>query len=197
MKNIVGNWNFAGTYTFQSPEYATVQNGIDANLNSDATGDRTVTNVNGAANLGSAVVGITAAGVIGPAGTSCAAGALCKSYVAYVAVNPNARYVTAGLGVNANGGRNTFAMGRTNNIDFSIKKRINVTERAAIEFGAQAFNLFNHSQFTGGYLSDVTPYQTNGISSAVFTASNAKFGQINNFFPSNSRQMQLVARFTF
>ena len=35
-KNIVGNWEFAPVYTFQSPEYATVQNGVDSNLNGDA-----------------------------------------------------------------------------------------------------------------------------------------------------------------
>src|SRR5690242_12801550 len=40
MKNIVGNWNITGSYTFQSPEYATVQSGIDSNLNNDTAGDR-------------------------------------------------------------------------------------------------------------------------------------------------------------
>ena len=35
MKNIVGNWNISVTYTFQSPEYATVQSGVDSNLNGD------------------------------------------------------------------------------------------------------------------------------------------------------------------
>ena len=29
MKNIVGNWQFSPIYTFQSPEYATVQSGTD------------------------------------------------------------------------------------------------------------------------------------------------------------------------
>jgi hypothetical protein len=33
-KNMVGNWNISGTYTFQSPAYATVQSGVDSNLNS-------------------------------------------------------------------------------------------------------------------------------------------------------------------
>jgi len=197
MKNLIGNWNVAGTYTFQSPEMATVQDGIDANLNSDATGDRFVTNINGAANVGSNVVGLLANGTTVPAGTSCGAGAACKGIVAYVALNPNARYVTAGLGALENGGRNTFPMGRTNNIDAALKKRISINERMAVEFGAQAFNLFNHSQFTGGYLSDVTPFQTNAISSTVFQPRSANFGAIQQFFPSNSRQMNLTARFTF
>ena len=29
MKNVVGNWRFLGTYTYQSGEYATVQSGVD------------------------------------------------------------------------------------------------------------------------------------------------------------------------
>ena len=189
LKNIVGNWNMSGTYTFESPEMATVQNGIDSNLNADATGDRSIVNPNGVANVGSAVNALNSAGQIVKAGS--------PNIVAYVAVNPNAQYITAGLGALSNGGRNTFPMGRTNNIDFSLTKKINFTERVGFQIGAQFFNLFNHSQFTGSYLSDVTPYQTQGISSAVFQAGNADFGKIYNYFPSNSRQLNLVARITF
>jgi hypothetical protein len=189
MKNVVGNWNLSGTYTFQSPEYATVQDGSDANLNSDPTGDRPITNPAGAVNVGTGVVGINAAGQTVATGSA--------NIVAYVAVNPNARYVTAGLGALSNTGRNTFPMGRTNNIDASFTKKIQITERMAMQIGGQFFNLFNHSQFTGGYLSDVTPYSTAAISRNVFVPSSSSFGQINNFFPSNSRQLNLVARFTF
>lgn len=42
LKNLVGNWEVAPIYTYQSPEYATVTSGIDANLNGDSAGDRTV-----------------------------------------------------------------------------------------------------------------------------------------------------------
>ncbi len=189
MKNVIGNWNLSGTYTFQSPEMATVQDGVDANMNGESTGDRPITNPNGIATVGSTVNGLNSAGQIVAAGSA--------KIVAYVAANPNARYVTAGLGALDNTGRNTFPMGRTNNIDFSLSKKINFTERVGFSIGVQAFNLFNHSQFTGGYLSDVTPYQTNAISNAVFVQSNSSFGKIWNFFPSNSRELNLVARITF
>ncbi len=189
MKNILGNWNFSGTYTFQSPEFATVQDGLDANLNNDSTGDRTIINPNGSATVGSAVTGLNSAGQAVAAGSA--------SIVAYVANNPNARYVTAGSGALANGGRNSFPLGRINNFDVSISKHINMTERFRFDVGAQVFNLFNHSQFTGGYLSDVTPYNTAGISRNFLVPSNAAFGQYSNFFPSNSRQLQLVAHFVF
>ncbi len=50
MKNIVGNWQFSPIYTFQSPEYATVQSNADANLNGDSAPDRArIVNANGVA----------------------------------------------------------------------------------------------------------------------------------------------------
>ena len=44
MKNIVGNWGFSPIYTYESPQWATVQSGLDANLNGDSAGDRTILN---------------------------------------------------------------------------------------------------------------------------------------------------------
>ena len=41
MKNVVGNWRFSPIYTYESPEWATVQSAKDANLNGDSAGDRT------------------------------------------------------------------------------------------------------------------------------------------------------------
>jgi hypothetical protein len=188
MKNIVGNWNIAGTYTYQSPEYATVQSGVDSNLNGDAL-DRAIVNPAGITGVGSGVTAYNALGAVVPAGT--------KSIVAYVAKNPNAQYIQAALGANANGGRNTLPLDHTNNFDAALMKRLAVTESKRVEFGAQVFNIFNHSQFIGGYLADVSPFLTNTISRNFLIPGNASFGQYQGYFPSNSRQMQIVARFIF
>jgi hypothetical protein len=193
MKNVVGNWNISGTYTFQSPEYATVQSGVDSNLNGDSAGDRAIINPAGASNLGSGVTGYNAAGQVSKG----------SDIVAYVANNSNARYVVAGAGALSNAGRNTFPLGRTNNFDFALTKRINITERFRFDIGAQAFNLFNHAQFVGGYLNDVNPFFTNAISRSFLVPSSADFGAYNQgtanvgFLPSNARAMQLVAHFIF
>ena len=193
MKNIVGNWNISGTYTFQSPEYATVQAGVDSNLNGDSAGDRAIINPAGAANIGSGVTGYNALGQVSTG----------DDIVAYVAKNSGARYVVAGAGARSNSGRNTFPLDHTNNFDFALTKRINITERFRFDIGAQAFNLFNHAQFVGGYLNDVNPYSTASISRAFLVPSSASFGAYNQgtpdvgFFPSNSRQVQLVAHFVF
>ena len=151
LKNIVGNWNISGTYTFQSPEYATVQSGVDSNLNNDTAGDRAIVNPAGAANTSSGVNPLNAAGQVVAAGS--------PSIVAYVAKNPecplhpgrrSGRLPTAGA--------IHLPLDHTNNFDAALMKKINFTEGKRLDFGVQAFNLFNHSQFIGGYLSDVSPY---------------------------------------
>ena len=119
LKNVVGNWNLSMSYTFQSPEYATVQSGVDANLNGDAL-DRSIINPSGDAHTGSDVTGLNAAGQAVDAGS--------PSIVAYVANNPNARYIVAGLGALSNSGRNTFPLDHTNNFDAQIKKRLKFGE---------------------------------------------------------------------
>ena len=100
MKNLVGNWNVSGTYTYQSPEYATVQSGLDSNLNNDSAGDRSIINPAGSFNLGSGVTAINAQGNAVASGSA--------ATVAYVVKNPNARFITAGIGAIANAGRNDF-----------------------------------------------------------------------------------------
>src|SRR5260370_35401371 len=39
-RNILGNYQVAGVYTVESPEYVTPQSAADANLNADAAGNR-------------------------------------------------------------------------------------------------------------------------------------------------------------
>jgi hypothetical protein len=189
MKNLVSNWNLTGTYTYQSGEWATIQSGVDSNLNNDPAADRTIINPAGLSHVGSDVFGLNSAGQVVMAGDG--------SIVAYVAQNPGARYIVAGLGARANAGRNTLRMPPVNNVDLSLLKRVNVTERTRFEIGAQAFNLFNHAQYTGSWLDDVSPNPTINTTRNELIPSNAKFAQWDQFFTSNSRTLQVVARIIF
>jgi hypothetical protein len=188
MKNIVGNWNISGTYTYQSPEYATVQSGTDSNLNNDSAGDRSVVNPGGLATASSAVTPID------QTGTAVAAGS--ASIVAYVAKNPNARYIQAGQGVFANASRNTLPLSPIDNIDLQIMKRFALNERMRLEFGGQFSNIFNHPQWSGDLLNDVYPYQYNNTNSFLVTGSST-FDRFDLFYPSNSRTITVVGRFVF
>jgi hypothetical protein len=189
MKNLVGNWNLSATYVYESPESATIQSGVDSNLNGDSAGDRTVINTAGQATVGSGVTAYNAQGQVVAAGSA--------NIVAYVANNQNARYVQAGLGAYANGGRNTFPLAPIDNIDAALTKRFNINERMRLTFGGQFYNLFNHSQFIPGFLSDVTAANFFGAGRNFLEPQQSSFGQFQQFFPSNSRQIQLVAKFIF
>jgi hypothetical protein len=189
MKNVVGNWNISGTYTFQSPEFATVQSGVDSNLNGDSAGDRAIVNPSGTAGVGSGVTAYNAAGQVVSTGNA--------GIVAYVATNGSARYIQAAAGARSNGGRNTMPLDHTNNVDASLMKKLNFSERIGFSAGIQLFNVFNHSQFVGGYLSDVSLPSTASISRNFLEPSSVFFGQYQGFFSSNSRTAQLVAHITF
>src|SRR5260370_39388930 len=52
-KNLLGNWEIASLYTFESPEFATVQSSTDSNLNGDSAGDRTIINPTGDGSISS------------------------------------------------------------------------------------------------------------------------------------------------
>jgi hypothetical protein len=195
-KNVVGNWNVAFTYTFESPEYATVQSNIDSNLSGDAVGDRAIVNPSGIAKVGSGVTAYDRSGKVISLANSTPANT--NGIAAYVVINPNARYILAGPGAYANGGRNTFPLAPINNFDASLRKGFNLGETKRFEIGAQFYNLLNHPQYVAGYISDVAPLKTTALSFSNFlTPGNSTFGQYQQVFPSNSRWVQLVARFTF
>lgn len=180
-KNIVGNWSVTGTYTAESAMYATVQSAVDSNLNGDTAGDRVIVNPNGTDRVGSGVEALK-----NSAGET----------VAYRALNPNARYIQAGLGAYANGGRSTLPLRGINNFDISLIKRFSITESKKLELRAEGYNAFNHSQFTPGAINTSQPVARTDTRSYL-TPGNALFGRADAVFENNARVIQMVARFTF
>jgi hypothetical protein len=90
-------------------------------------------------------------------------------------------------------GRNTFYGPSYSQIDFSILKKIPLTERTNLDFRAEFFNLFNHPNFD-------EPNATWGLTAAdtVFPS----FGQVFNTLGrtlgvGTSRQIQFALRFNF
>jgi hypothetical protein len=180
-KNVVGNWRFVGSYTAETGELATVQSGTDTNINGDSAGDRTVINPAGDANRGSGVTTLKNS-----------AGAT----VAYLALDPSARYINAAAGALANGGRNTLQMPGINNFDLSLGKRFNLAETRSVEFRADLGNALNHPQYTAGYVNSIraTSQTTNRN---FLLPSNSQFANWSGNFPSSARSMQLALRFVF
>lgn len=182
-KNMLGNWEFAPVYTYESGAWTTVQSGADANMNGDAAGDRVIVNPAGLYNLGSNVRALT-----NSAGDT----------VAYLATNPNAYWIRAQAGAYATEGRNTYQMPAINNWDVSVLKRFALNERMQFETGMSLLNMFNHPQFVAGSINTV-----NSISRTSTAQTNYLRPQAPNFldarqsFPSNARTMALSLKFVF
>ena len=194
-KNLIGNWTVSPIYIYETPEYYTVQSGIDSNLNGDAAADRTVINPQGLAHTSSDIYGLDRSGNrVSPSAPT----AQINNVVAWVATNPNARYIRAGYGVFANAGRNTEAMRPIDNIDLSLTKNFNITERVQFQISGQALNLFNHPQYIAGtpdaaQLPNNFSIYTPGVKSFV-TAGNSNFNQPEVTFSSNPRSMLIAAK---
>ncbi|MBC7927582.1 MAG: TonB-dependent receptor, partial [Bryobacteraceae bacterium] len=180
-RNLLGNWLTNGTYTYESPEYATVQSGVDSNLNGDTAGDRAIVNPSGTDGTGSDVTALRNSR---------------GATVAYLATNPNARYIKAGAGAYANGGRNTLPLRPINNVDFSIQKRFSYGERVRFDLGGQLYNAFNHAQFVPGFPNVVTLRARTDTRNELIPG-NPIFNQPEAVFSSNPRVVQIFARFSF
>ena len=193
-KNLVGNWEVAPIYIYESPEYYTVLSGVNSVLDGDSTQiDRTVWNSKGTPGTGSGVTALYDAN----RASQCTSGTQCNAnLVAYLATNPNARYIEAAPGALPTSARNTEPIRPIDDLDATAIKRFNFTERYNLEFSAQAFNVLNHSQNLPGTLDNInSPGYTS--QSSFQTVTNPSFNQPAKFFAANARSMQLSLKFSF
>jgi Carboxypeptidase regulatory-like domain len=198
LKNVVGNWEIAPVYLYQSGQHVTPQSATDSNLNGDSAPDRVMINPSGNLNVGSDATPLT-----NTAGDT----------VGYLADNPNARFVTAPKGTLPNGGRSLLNLDPINNIDVSLLKRFTLTERFRLEFSARVSNVFNHPQYTGGYLNDVGAFGGSAgigagggyaqgsvggqLARSAIEPGSSIFGRWDQAFSSNPRSMQLALKLVF
>jgi hypothetical protein len=207
MKNIVGNWQFSPVYTYESPEYATVQSAQDANLNGDAAGDRAIFNASGVPGTGSDVTPLCNSITLAAQypGIACDPFNTTNAVVGWSVNNPNAQFIRAGYGAITNTGRNTLATDHTNNVDLAVYKDINFTERFKFRLGGQFANVFNHAQYLPGTnpgiglgVNDVTSFNTITTSYTNYlTPGNKNFNNPKATFASNARTIGIVAKFLF
>ena len=198
LKNTLGNWEIAPIYTYQSGQWVDAQSALDSNLNGDGTaGDRTVFNPNGVPGTGAGVTPLCRSTVASCPATVSAANSHPAGVVGYLSLNPTAQYVQAGYGAIANVGRNTLQLAPINDVDLTALKRFNITERFRIEFQAQAFNVFNHPQYVGGFINDVAPIGFTGSQKAVLEPQSVDFNKPSTQFASNARTLQLALKIFF
>ncbi|HJQ31240.1 MAG TPA: carboxypeptidase-like regulatory domain-containing protein [Pyrinomonadaceae bacterium] len=177
----LGGFNFSGTYTAESGERATVLSGTDSNQNGDSASDRTIRNPAGVRGTGSTVTALTRTD---------------GQVVGYLADNPNAEYIRAGIGAVSNSARNTLQLPGVNNLDFSVFKNFRLGESRRVQFRADFFNAFNHPQYIPGSPNDVAPVATTSVQQ-VNTVTSSNFNHPDRIFISNARVVQLALRFDF
>jgi len=184
-RNILGSWELAPIYQYQTGTWVTVQSGVDANMNGDSAGDRTIVNPSGNPTVGSGTTALTNSS---------------GATVAYLVTNPNAGYIVAPKGAWANGGRNTLRVHPIDDVDMTMAKYFGLghEDRFKLRFEARFFNIFNHPQYVAGNISDVASVGFTGT--AVHNAlipNQSLFGQWSQVFGSNPRTIQLSLKLTF
>jgi Ca-activated chloride channel homolog len=193
---LLGGFNFTGTWSLESGERATVLSGIDANLNADTIGDRTVRNPDGIRNTASIVIPLLATCTAFNLEGTCAQSDASRT-VGYLAVNPSAEYIQAGPGAVSNSARNTLLLPGINNVDFSIFKNFRFGEGSKkIQLRADFFNLFNHAQYVPGSVNEVSPVPTAGAR-RLNTVGFAQFNRPDLIFSGHPRVIQIALRFDF
>ena len=194
LKGVVNGWEYNGTYVIQTGQPATARSITDSNGNLDTAGDRPVFNSAGNPHLGTAVSSVCWDGAVTSIGCADA-----TQIVGYVANNPNAAFVQAGVGARSTVGRNTLTTPGRNNWDMAVFKNTYITENKYIQFRAEAFNVFNHPQYS---FANPGVYPIAGIDDSAINASGyvdvrgALFldpKQLNG----GSRQIQLGMKFIF
>jgi hypothetical protein len=94
---------------------------------------------------------------------------------------------------------NTERLNPTNNFDATLAKSINLRENGMkLQFSGRFFNVLNHPQYVGGYLSDVAPMGFTSTAVHNFTIpSAAQFHTPSQVFSSNPRGITVAAKFVF
>jgi hypothetical protein len=197
-KNIIGNWAISPIYTYESPEYATVLSGDNANLNGDsgAAIDRAIINPAGVKGTGTGVTAIYNPTLYLNCGLSSPVDVRCPGNLIGYTADTNAYYVQAGKGTLPNASRNTLPIRPIDNVDVSAFKRFTVFDHYSLEIGAMAYNVLNHAQYQPGSIDNVNgPSYTSSYNFQTVTS--AAFNHPEKIFSNNPRTMQLSAKVSF
>jgi hypothetical protein len=139
---VIGGWQISGITTFQSGAPFTFLNGSDRNGDGVNIDRPNIGNPNAPHNTRGVIV----------AAATCAT--LLQNPDTLQCVTPNDVYVyqvaaNTGFPGPATIGRNTERSNRVQNFDMSFFKVFRVKENLRLEYRLDAFNVFNHPQFTG------------------------------------------------
>jgi hypothetical protein len=207
-KAILHGWQYNGTWLWQLGQPITPISNFDTNGNGDSAGDRVIINPaadnlrgtdirlvcrdasSGATSMGPTLTASIFTGA--PATQSCGGRA---NVVGYVASDPGARFVRAGLGAVTNSGRDIVNSPGFNVWNMSFFKNTTIREHYEVQFRFEMYNVFNHRNFTLGEAS-VFGTTTNATSQSYNVVSSPLFLNETQF-NGGKRQIQLGLKVTF
>lgn len=189
LRMALGGFQVNGIFQIQSGQPITVRSGRDSNFNFDAAGDRAIFNPNGDPQISSGIFAVNAAGtrIVDENGADVLDD---PSTVAYVALNPNAGYISTGFFARSTAGRNSLRTRGFNQTDMVLLKNTRFGNDGKFNFqvGAEIFDLFNQRPKTIGGVGSQT--------AAFAIAGNPNF---NNYNIGNyaGRTVTMRAKFIF
>src|SRR5713101_4618369 len=202
VRGLAHNWEWSGSYLAQSGQPVTPLSNVDSNANGDGAGDRTIINPAGVGLTATTVEQVCNDGAGGATRIVTSTSPACSSsnVVGYVAANPSARFVQAGLGARANAGRNTVNTPGLNIWNMSLFKTMKFAERASVQFRFQTFDTFNHQNYSIGLPSNNGTLDqntnTNPLNTSYIFVTSPQF--LNKFiFNGGSRTVELGVRFSW
>jgi hypothetical protein len=202
VKALAHGWEWGGTYLAESGQPVTPLSGVDSNANGDSAGDRTIINPAGVGLTGSTVNFVCNAGAGGATSivtdpSTCGSGDD-SNIVGYVAANPTARFIQAGVGAKANAGRDTVSTPGLNIWNMSLLKNTKLSERFSLQFRAETYDTFNHRNFSIGLPTNngTIDQNTNAnpLSAGYIFVTSGNLFLNNHQFNGGSRTMQLGLR---
>jgi hypothetical protein len=207
-RNLLGNYEIAPVFIWESGQWGTIQSAVDSNLNGDNAGDRGILNPGGVRGTGSGVIPLCTSSLPSFAtcgendftgGTPGAGNFDSRPFlVAYQAKNPSAQYLVAGQGALSNVGRSTLQTPPINNWDITIAKHIAFTERVRFDMSLGAINVLNHPQFVTGSPNQALNYSVTGTAQKnYFVPNKTNFNDARVTFPSNARQLLIGFKLVF
>jgi hypothetical protein len=179
VREVVANLSFMGTVTYARGSRIPAFSAIDTGMNANGLGSGVFINPNGAIGVGTGVTPLTNSS---------------GQVVAFLANNPNAQIVSGAPGTFSTA-RPTVRLADTRNVDLSVVKRFSVPEHLKVEVRGDAYNLWNHAQFTG------MPISTLGAAlrttPSFLVPDSTLFNNIRGTLSGNPRTIQLALRVLF
>src|SRR5581483_9936278 len=196
MGRVLGGWQLAGITTFETGVPLTVTNGADA----DGVGgnfDRPMFNPQGQPGVRAQFSAGSPTGYVNPDAPTGPTTPIDPKTARYIGLP--AFPGTAAPGPVGNLGRNTLRLPGINNFNVNFQKSVRLVERVSMQFRAEFYNLWNHSQYGVGTVSPFGPNTATAIGNiqaAVQTSPAGRFLQP-QFLDGGGRVVRYQLRLVF